>query len=102
MGKPYIAEENSVCSQTFLYAVFDSVTHAVNFVSYYRTKLFRAIVSAVKITQHAQSSVYRFVPMQDYSRPWTDADLYEKYGLSASEIEYIETNYNSMESTEEE
>jgi len=102
LGKPYIAEENSVCSQTFLYAVFDSVTHAVNFVSYYRTKLFRAIVSAVKITQHAQSSVYRFVPMQDYSRPWTDADLYEKYGLSASEIEYIETNYNSMESTEEE
>ncbi len=102
LGKPYIAAENSVCSQTFLYAVFDSVTHAENFVSYYQTKLFRAIVSAVKITQHAQSSVYRFVPVQDYSKPWSDADLYEKYGLSPSEIEFIETNYNSMDSADEE
>ena len=101
LGKPYVAPGNSVCSQTFLYAVFPSETEANNFVAYVQTKLFRALVSAVKITQHAQSSVYRFVPMQDYSRPWTDTELYEKYGLSQEEIDFIENNYNSMDMAEE-
>ena len=102
LGKPELFPANSVCSQTFIYAPFESEEQGRNFITYLRTKFLRAVVSSVKITQDALSSVYRFVPMQDYSRPWTDADLYKKYGLSASEIEFIETNYNSMESTEEE
>jgi hypothetical protein len=30
------------------------------------------------------------VPNQKWTRRWTDADLYSKYGLSASEITFIE------------
>ena len=28
----------------------------------------------------AESDVYSLVPQQDFSKPWTDAELYEKYG----------------------
>ena len=43
------------------------------------------------------SKVYRFVPLQDFSKPWTDVELYEKYGLTDEEIDFIETTIKPME-----
>jgi len=34
--------------------------------------------------------VYTFVPMQDFSQPWTDKKLYAKYGLTDQEIAFVE------------
>ena len=52
---------------------------------------------AVKISQDAMSKTYRFVPMQDFSKPWTDAELYEKYALTDEEITFIESMIKPME-----
>ena len=101
LGKPVVFPSNSVCSQTFIYAAFKTEEEATNFVSYLRTKFLRAVVSSVKISQDALSSVYRFVPMQDYSHPWHDTDLYEKYNLTQKEIDFIESNYNELTLDEE-
>ena len=97
LGKPEIALKNSVCSQSYLYALFASEEEAENFVSYLKTKLFRALVSAIKISQHAHADAYRFVPMQDFSRPWTDAELYKKDGLADDEIAFVEAMIKPME-----
>lgn len=35
--------------------------------------------------------------MQDFSKPWTDAELYEKYGLTDEEIAFIESMIKPME-----
>jgi site-specific DNA-methyltransferase (adenine-specific) len=43
-----------------------------------------------KPSQHVTQKVYAFVPTQDWTKQWTDADLYKKYGLAAEEIEFIE------------
>ena len=37
------------------------------------------------------------VPMQDFSRPWTDEELYAKYGLTNDEIDFIESMIKPME-----
>jgi site-specific DNA-methyltransferase (adenine-specific) len=37
------------------------------------------------------------VPTQDWTRPWTDKDLYAKYALSASEVAFIEKIVRPME-----
>ena len=34
---------------------------------------------------------FQFVPTQDFSKPWTDDELYEKYGLTNEEIDFIES-----------
>ncbi len=34
--------------------------------------------------------MYGFVPTQDWTKQWTDSDLYAKYKLTASEIAFIE------------
>lgn len=97
VGRPEYAEPNSVCSQTYLYATFQSEEEAKNFISYLKTKVFRALVWACRIEQHLPNKTYRFVPLQDFSRPWTDADLYAKYGLTEEEIAFIESMIKPME-----
>lgn len=50
-----------------------------------------------KNTQDASKQVYSFVPMQDFSKAWTDEELYAKYGLTEEEIEFIESMIRPME-----
>ena len=94
---PEYAPSGSVCSQTYLYLKFDNENEARNFISYLKTRFFRALVAAMKITQHAQTSVYHFVPMQDFTHLWTDEELYKKYDLSPDEVKYIESMIKPME-----
>ena len=96
LSEPIVAPKGSVCSQTFIYAKFGSAEEAKNFAAYLKTRFFRALVSARKITQDALSKVYSFVPVQDFTRPWTDADLFAKYALDAPAQKWIETNIREM------
>lgn len=107
LGIPEYGPKNSVCSQSYLYAAFKTEIEAKNFINYIKTKFFRVLVSAVKITQSAPSRVYRFVPLQDFtsssdidwSRPIPDIDrqLYAKYSLTDDEIAFIESMIKPME-----
>jgi site-specific DNA-methyltransferase (adenine-specific) len=42
-------------------------------------------------------TTYAFVPLQDFSHPWTDEMLYKKYGLTDEEIAFIESMIRPME-----
>ena len=44
LGEPILVDTPAVCSQTYLYAKFDTVTEAQNFISYLKTRLFRLLV----------------------------------------------------------
>lgn len=69
----------------------------MNIISYIRTCFFRYLVSVKKKTQDAARDVYQFVPLQDFSHPWTDEMLYKKYGLTQDEIAFIESMIRPME-----
>ena len=97
VGQPEYGGKDSVCSQTYLYATFESEAEARNFISYLKTKTFRVLVLACRIEQHLPNKTYRFVPLQDFSKPWTDAELYAKYHLTPDEIAFIEATIKPME-----
>ncbi len=98
LGKPFIAEPNSCCTETYLVLdSFDNIRQAENMVSYVKTKFFRFLVLLKKNTQNAPRGVYQFVPIQDFSHPWTDEMLYKKYGLTQDEIAFIESMIRPME-----
>lgn len=102
LGYPRYAEKNSVSSQTYLVIGYDYRKHNLtekecfNIISYIKTKFFRFMVKIRKVTQNGARGVYQFVPLQDFSKPWTDAELYKKYGLTEEEIAYIEENIAPM------
>ena len=97
VGQPEYGGKNSVCSQTYLYATFESKSMAQNFISYLKTKTFRILVLACRIEQHLPNKTYRFVPLQDFTKPWTDEELYAKYNLTEDEIAFIEATIKPME-----
>ena len=39
------------------------------------------------------------MPTQDWTKRWTDEELYRKYALTASEIEFIEKIVRPMDQT---
>lgn len=97
INKPFIGEPDSLCTETYiLIGPFQSELESKNVCSYICTKFFRFMVLYKKNTQHATQGVYQFVPMQDFSKPWTDEELYAKYGLTEDEIAFIESMIKPM------
>lgn len=104
IGLPRYGEPGSVCSQTYLVIGYNqnlSKKEALNIISYIHTKFFRFMVGTLKKTQAAYRGVYRLVPLQDFSKPWTDEELYKKYKLTQEEIDYIEEKIAPMPSSGE-
>ena len=100
LGKPFIGEKNSICSQTYLVIGYNknySINECKNIVSYIKTRFFRYLVSIKKKTQNGPRMVYQFVPMQNFNENWTDEKLYKKYNLTKEEIDFIESMIKPME-----
>ena len=55
------------------------------------------MMALIKNTQNISKGVFAFVPVQDFSKPWTDEELYAKYGLTEEEIAFIESMIRPME-----
>lgn len=98
--QPFIVGENSCSTETYLtVGPFANEKEAENAISYMQTKFFHFMVSLIKNTQQAMQKVYALVPNQDYTRPWVDKELYDKYGLTDEEIAFIESMIKPMEGT---
>ena len=91
LSKPIIAEPGTACTETYLVAGhFPEEQSARNFSIYLRTRFVRFLVSLRKVTQHATRDVYAFVPDLPLNEVWTDQKLYQRYGLTADEIAFVE------------
>src|SRR5699024_5945311 len=74
---------------------------------YIKSKLVRALLGTLKVTQDNNRETWRNVPFQDFTPDsdidWSksiseiDQQLYKKYNLSKEEIDFIEKNVQPME-----
>lgn len=107
LSTPVVLEPQVATTQTFLtVGNFENSEEASACLDYTRTKFARALLGVLKITQDNPSRVWEHVPAQDFSSnsdidwsksvPEIDQQLYKKYGLSASEIDFIEANVKAM------
>ena len=100
LSTPFIGEPGSICSETYLcIGPFDTKSQAENALSYLTCRLTRLLILLHKPSQDTTRKVYTFVPKQDWSRPWTDADLYAKYSVTQTEIDFIEKVVRPMDVT---
>lgn len=99
----FVGEPGTICTESFLMIGCElnlTKEMAENLSSYLKTKFVRFMHSLAKTSQDATSKTWRFVPIQDFTKPWTDEELYKKYNLSDEEIKYIEDMIKSMNSGE--
>lgn len=98
LNKPIFGDKGTCCTETYIViGPFENEDITNNVISYICTKFFRFLVSLKKISQDATQRVYEFVPMQDFSQTWTDELLYQKYGLTSEEIQFIDAMIKPME-----
>lgn len=98
ISTPFIGEPGSISSETYLcIGPFDSKMNAESALSYLCCRLTRLLILMHKPSQHVTRKVYTFVPTQDWTRVWTDEELYRKYGITDDEIAFIEKVVRPME-----
>lgn len=96
----FVIAPGYICTESYLLIGADlhlDKSSCQNLAAYLRTRFARFCHSLAKASQDATAKTYRFVPMQDFSRVWTDAELYKKYELTDSEIELVESTIKPMD-----
>lgn len=94
---PIIAGPGTACTETYLVIDrFATKDDADRFAAYLRTRFVRFLVSLRKYTQHLYNERFLFVPDLPMDRVWTDEGLYKKYGITTSEITFIENMIRPM------
>ncbi|MBU1167538.1 Eco57I restriction-modification methylase domain-containing protein [Patescibacteria group bacterium] len=92
LSRPLLAPPNSCCTETYIVmGPFVAKTESLNVISYLETRFVRFLILLAKNTQDLPKRVYSFVPIQDFSKSWTDEDLYKRYKLTKDEIEFIDS-----------
>lgn len=98
ISTPFIGEPGTISSETYLcIGPFDSKSQAESVLSYLSCRLTRLLILLHKPSQDTTRRVYTFVPTQEWNRQWTDEQLYAKYGISDSEIAFIEKVVRPMD-----
>lgn len=91
ISTPFVAGPGTISSETYLcIAPFGTKEEAENALTYLSCRLTRLLILLHKPSQDTTRKVYTFVPVQDWTRKWTDAALYAHYELSEDEIAFIE------------
>ncbi len=107
LSTPMLGEPLTGCTESFIQiGPFESQTEAQNCLKYIKTKLCRALLGTLKVTQDNPKSVWKNIPLQDFTAnsdiDWTksipeiDKQLYKKYQLSSEEVAFIESMIKSM------
>lgn len=106
----FIGAPNTICTEAYIVIGGDMnlrCKECGRILKYLKTKFVRYLHSLAKASHDATSKTYRFIPMQDFTKEsdidWgksiseIDAQLYAKYGLTAEEIDFIESKIKPME-----
>lgn len=92
-----LLKPGEICSETYLVAgAFDSKEEATNYMDYLKTQFVRFLILQIAMTQQLSKASFAFVPCQDFTRKWTDKQLFEKYDLSGEEVNYIQGMIKEM------
>ena len=98
INKPFVGEPGSACTETYLMiGPFKDEASTKIFISYIKTKFFRFLVMLRKITQDTSKDTYNFVPFLELEKEINDQDLYSRYKLTKSEIDFIEKTIKPMD-----
>lgn len=92
ISKPFLGEENSVCSQSYLYVPVNSKEEGKDILKYMKSRPFRFLLSLQKTTQHAGVNTYSFIPKNSL----TEEEFYKYYDLNEEEISFINSKIEEM------
>ena len=98
ISTPEILNKNEVDTFSYLnVGFFDTRSEAENLRDYLTCKFTRYMLRTTYSGVNVSQSNFIFVPVMDFTKHWTDEDLYKYFDLSEDEINMIETTMRPME-----
>ena len=98
LSRMELLKPGQICTQSYLIACPSfNRKFAENTYDYLQTKFVRFLILQTLVGMNISISNFIFVPWQDFSKPWTDKELYAKYGLTDEEIAFIESMIKPMD-----
>ncbi len=93
-----LLEPGAVCTFSYFVAgAFDNQQVAINYKKYISTKFVRFLLLQTLSSINISKERFRFVPIQDFNKEWTDEELFAKYDLSKDEVDLIEHMIKPMD-----
>ena len=93
-----LGQPGDICTETFLaIGNFESELMANNCLSYIKTKFFRALLFFNRHSLNISRESFDLIPLLDFNHEWTDIELYERFNLTQTEVEYIEKTILPMD-----
>ena len=97
LSRPRVLDSGDVCSHSYLVVgCLSNEYEANNLVKLLKTKIVRYLIKVTLSSMNISKKNFIFVPLLDYTKEWTDEELYERYKLSQEEIDYIENTIKEM------
>ena len=59
-------------------------------IDYLETKTIKTLIKSIKTNTPNSKSLFKYIPDLDFSKTWTDEELYNYFNLTQEEINYIE------------
>jgi site-specific DNA-methyltransferase (adenine-specific) len=86
-----------ICTETYIVVDHSSnEKHANNLKEYLSTNFVRFLILQASSSIMISKNSFMFVPIKDMSRTWTDNELFDEYGLTEKEREYINSVIRPM------
>lgn len=90
LSRVEILGPNEVCTDSYLIiGGYDTYQEAENLMNYLKTKFARFLVSQTLSAINLSKDKFGFIPVLDFKKPVSEEELYEKYALTAENIEFI-------------
>lgn len=90
ISEPIVSAPGTATANThYVIEGVNSEKQAKNLASYMRTKFFRFMVNLLRSNQNMRVDMYQFAPRLDFSRSWSDDELYARYNLDDGDVEFI-------------
>ena len=93
-----VIEPNVVTTEAYpVVGAFETELEAERMCGYLRTKFVRLLLTLRSANQSVGRTTFGFVPDLPMDRDWDDSELNKRFGLSAEEIEFIDSMIRPME-----
>ena len=86
----FLLKPDQICTETYnIVGAFERKDFAVNCMCYLKTNFARYLLGLRKLTQDIPKDRWKWVPLVDFDKKWTDELLYSHFNLTKKEINHI-------------
>lgn len=94
LGHVKISDTDTVGGNSVMQIFTNNYEESKNLKSYLDSKFVKSLVQLTKSSAVNSKSIFKNIPKLDFSRSWSDEDLYNHFNLTRTEIQYIENLFN--------